>query len=126
MNDGTSLTHEIVGPFFAADEVTRWLSIATGALDARIAANEIIACALADGAWVFPIWQFADDGVVHPNLLEVWQVLRRGADPWTCGTWMCTPFDELGGQSPVQWLVGRGDVYPVLACARADADRWIR
>lgn len=124
VNDGSNPGDEIVGPFYDAADLSRWLPITKPVLDARITDNEIIACDLADGTWVFPIWQFTDNRAVHPDLLEVWQVLRRGADPWTCGIWLCASFDALGGQSPVQWLIGGGNSYLVLVRARADADRW--
>ncbi|WP_454162281.1 hypothetical protein [Gordonia iterans] len=131
-SDAGTVLDEIVGPFYAAAAVTRYLKLGAGELTEQVAANQIIAVPLAGGTPVFPAWQFHPDRHVHEPLLTVWQALRQAADPWTAACWMCAPSRDLDGQTAIAYLV-RDPVgaepdprrlTTVLALAAADCARW--
>lgn len=114
----------VVGPFYDTAGLTRWWRVSRQAVSKKVATNAVIACRLEDGQWVYPTWQFTDSGAVHPALVEVWRILRGGADAWTCALWLRTPQESLDGQCAADWLLADGPVDAVRAAARADAQRW--
>lgn len=119
---------ELVGPFYDADGVAGYLALSEGELAERIATNEIIWAALANGTPVFPTWQFVTDDRVRGGLLRVWQTLRRGADPWTAALWMRSPAPDLGGLTVAGYLAA--DASParleyVTMLADRDSERWL-
>ena len=115
---------QVIGPFYDSSTLSRWLGISRQALHKRVKALTVIAASTADGILAFPAWQFTDEATPVPGLLEVWQILRAYADPWTCALWMCAPAEELDGATAVQWLTEGRSVEPVVAQACADAERW--
>ena len=115
---------QVVGPFYDTAGLTRWWNVSRQAVSKRVATNAVIACQLEEGHWVYPVWQFTSSGTVDPTLVQVWRVLRAGADPWTCALWLRAPQDAFGGKTAAGWLTEGGLVDPVLAAARADVQRW--
>ncbi|EHI41270.1 hypothetical protein OPAG_08092 [Rhodococcus opacus PD630] len=115
---------QVVGPFYDTAGLTRWWKVSRQAVSKKVATNAVIACRLEEGQWVYPVWQFTRSGTVRPDLVQVWRVLRSGADPWTGAMWLRAPQDALAGKSAVQWLTDNGSVDTVLTAARADVQRW--
>ncbi|RZL76975.1 MAG: hypothetical protein EOP32_26730 [Rhodococcus sp. (in: high G+C Gram-positive bacteria)] len=115
---------QVVGPFYDTAGLTRWWKVSRQAVSKKVATNAVIACQLEEGHWVYPVWQFTSSGTVDPTLMQVWRVLRAGADPWTCALWLRAPQDALGGKTASGWLTEGGRVDPVLTAARADVQRW--
>ena len=127
--DAESVLDDVVGPFYDAEGVVRYLALCEGELAERIATNGVIWAALANGTPVFPAWQFDDDERVRSGLLRVWQTLRRGADPWTAALWMRAPSPDLGGVTAVGYLAA--DASParleyVTMLADLDSERWLQ
>lgn len=133
-SDAGAVLDELVGPFYDAAGVTRYLKLGAGELTEQVAANQIIAVPLASGTPVFPTWQFHPDRHVHAPLLAVWQTLRQAADPWTAACWMCAPSRDLDGHTAIDHLVRDpvGDapdprrLATVLVLAAADCARWLQ
>lgn len=121
---GTHVYDQLVGPFHDTAGLVRWLGVTRQALAKRTTAGTLIGCQLADGTWVYPAWQFTATGVPHPDLLSLWQVLRTGADPWTCASWLRAPNPALGGCDAVTHILEEHPVDPALDAAHADAERW--
>lgn len=115
---------QIVGPFYDTAGLTRWWKVSRQAVSKKVAINAVIACQLDDGQWVYPVWQFTRSGSVHADLVQVWRVLRSGADSWSSALWLRAPQDVLAGNTAVQWLADYGSIDTVLTAARADVERW--
>ena len=129
-DDAGALLDELVGPFYDADGVTRYLGLDGDDLARMIAAERVIWAPLTGGTPVFPAWQFHPDRHVHEPLLTVWQALRQAADPWTAACWMCAPSADLDDQTAITYLT-RGPRDPrrldtVLARASEDGARWLQ
>ncbi|WP_137723124.1 hypothetical protein [Prescottella subtropica] len=115
---------QLVGPFYDTAGLTRWRGVSRQAVNKAVTAGTVIACRLDDGQWVYPTWQFTPEGTVAPHLITLWKTLRAAADPWTCAVWLRTPQPGLDGVAAVDWIADGHPVDPVLALARADAQRW--
>ncbi|WP_137725803.1 hypothetical protein [Prescottella subtropica] len=115
---------QLVGPFYDTAGLTRWWGVSRQAVHKAVTAGTVIACRLADGQWVYPIWQFTSDGTVAPHLITVWKTLRAAADPWTCAVWLRSPHPGLGDVTAVDWIADGRDLGTVLDLAHADAARW--
>lgn len=115
---------QLVGPFYDTNGLTRWWGVSRQAISKKVATGTVIACQLADGQWVYPVWQFTTARTVHPNLISLWKILREAADPWTCAVWLRSPQQELDNRSAVDWVVSGNPNEAPLAVARADAERW--
>ncbi|MFD1846447.1 hypothetical protein [Arthrobacter flavus] len=115
-----------VGPFYDAEGVLNWLGVSRQAIHKRRGARTILGCRTADGRFIYPVWQFQNDGRLLARLPEVLKVLAAGIDdPWTWALWLQSAVDEeLDGKTVTQWLRDGGDVEPVLRLARNDAAAW--
>lgn len=120
---------EQVGPFYDTSGLRSWTRTSRQAIAGQVQRGSIIACQLQDGAWVYPVWQFDQDGSTKRPLIDVWRALRGPkdrphADPWTCALWMCAPHPALDGQTPVERVDGGGSLDEVLALAHDIGQRW--
>lgn len=118
---------EKVGPFYEASGVQEWLGITRQALQKRRDARTILACRTADKHWIYPVWQFQDDGKLIPGLPEVLRTLATGIDDgWTWALWLQSDVPgQLDGKTAIQWLTDGGDLEPVLQLAANDAAAWV-
>lgn len=115
---------ELIGPFYDTSGLVKWLGKTRQTLSEQVRNGRLIGMQDAGGKWVYPTWQFDGAGQVHPRLVEVWQLLRTEADPWTAAAWMCAPGADTAGRSAVDWLVSGEDPEPVMFAAKDDVWRW--
>lgn len=115
-----------VGPFYDGEGVGTWLGVTRQSIKKRRDARTILACRTSEGRFIYPVWQFQDDGQLLPGLPEVLKVLATGIDDaWTWALWLQTPVPgELDGKTVTDWLRGGGDVESILRLARNDAAAW--
>lgn len=118
---------EKVGPFYDGAGVQSWLGITRQALLKRRSTRNILGCRTADGHWIYPVWQFQEDGKLIPGLPDVLRALSAGMDDgWTWALWLVgTVSDQLDGKTVIQWLTDGGDLQPVLRLAATDAAAWV-
>jgi hypothetical protein len=89
------------------------------ALHDLIQLHRLLAVTSHGGQTLIPLFQFGEDGRLHPAVARVLSVLAEAeATGWKMATWLFTPSAELEGQSPIAWLKAGRDVDPVLALAR--------
>lgn len=112
--------NEAVGPFYGSSQVARLLGgISRQAVADRRERATLLGLKTADGAWVYPCFQFGDDHEVLPGLPEVLRILQAsGVDEWTLTGWLMSPLRSLDGHSAIAWLREGRDREPVLAAAR--------
>ncbi|MBG6185307.1 hypothetical protein IWX65_003286 [Arthrobacter sp. CAN_A214] len=117
---------EKVGPFYEPSGLMAWLDITKQGLGRRRESDTIIGCKTQEGYFVYPVWQFQDDGTLIPGLREVLKVLATGIkDGWTWALWLTSEVPgQLDGKSAVQWLTEGRDPQAVLNIARGDATAW--
>ena len=116
---------EISGPFYDTAGLARWLGVSRQALHQKASRHALLACPLADGGVVYPVWQFLDSGATIPSLGAVLSVLAQGSDDtWMAALWMRAPSDHLDGERPSDWLRRGRDPDPVIALAHQTASSW--
>lgn len=71
----------------------------------------------------FPTWQFPGDARVVPGLRTVLPDLPDHLPPRVIETFMTTPTEALGGESPVDWLCAGGSATLVAELAD-ELDMW--
>ena len=120
----THVYDQLVGPFYDTAGLTQWRGMSRQAIHKAAAANNLIACQLEGGQWVYPTWQFTDTGSVRPDLITLWKTLRAAADPWTCAIWLRSPQPELDDRTAADWIIDGHPLGTALELARADAQRW--
>jgi hypothetical protein len=110
---------ELVGPFLASEGVQARLGISRQAVAAKAARRRLLRVITSDGIHLYPLWQFADGGVVAglPEVLA--RFPEEAIDGWTLAAWLRTPDPELGA-APHDALL-RGEGARVLAVARSAA-----
>lgn len=112
-----------VGPFYTTRALSRLLGgITRQAVEDRRRRGRLLALRTADGAWVYPAFQFDADHRVLPGLPAVVAALAAsGASEWTVASILTTPQPDLGGRSIVEHLRAGRPVEPVLELCRATA-----
>lgn len=117
---------DALGPFYSSAKVAQFLGgISRQALSERRGRKSLLALRTADGAWVYPTFQFNRNNRVIAGLPAAVKVLgSSGADDWTLAGWLVSPLDSLGGQSVVEWLSNGLERDVVLAAARDVARRF--
>ena len=117
---------EAVGPFYDTSGAATVLGISRQALKLRRDRHQLVALRTADGAFVYPTWQFGEDRRVLAGLAAVLAAIPPGAaDDWTLAAWLRTSrLGELDGRTVVEHLAGGGDPAPAVLAARRTAARW--
>lgn len=115
-----------LGPFFTTSRVARLLGgISRQAVADRRARQTLLALKTADGAWVYPEFQFDRDSAVLAGLPEILRILRgSGVDEWTLASWLTSRSRALEGRSPIDWLRAARDRGPLIDVARDAARRF--
>ncbi len=110
---------ELVGPFLVSEGVQARLGISRQAVAAKAARRRLLRVLTSDGVHLYPVWQFADNGVVAglPEVLALFP--EEAVDGWTLAAWLRTPDPDLGG-APYDALF-RGEEARVMAVARTAA-----
>jgi hypothetical protein len=89
------------------------------ALHDLIEGHRLLAVISHGGQVLIPLFQFGDDGRVHPAVAPVLSALGEAeATGWKMAVWLFTARTELDGQAPLVWLKAGREVAPVLAVAR--------
>ena len=118
---------ERIGPFYGPGQAAKVLGgVSRQALAERRARRTVLALRTADGAFVYPTFQFAGGGVV-PGLAGVVQAFAADEDDdWTLAAWLVAPRRALGGRSVVGWLRDGEDPAVAAALAAEAAERLAR
>lgn len=111
---------ERIGPFYRTTGVAERLGgISRQAVMDRIQRGSILGLMTSDGVWVYPAWQFLDDGSLRPGLRDVLAPFAaRNVDGWEVAGWLESTFKELGGTSPRHFLLTTGGAGVLAAMAR--------
>ncbi len=100
-----------LGPFYSTTGVARILGgISRQAVEDRRRRHRLIALRTADGAWVYPLFQFDRANRPIPAVVDAHRRLTAGRiDPWTAASALLGPQPELGGRSILEHLAAGGD-----------------
>jgi len=122
----TSRWDDRLGPFYNTSKLAQlWGGVSRQAIADRRERRTVLGLKTADGALVFPTFQFDERNQVLAGLPEVLQCFRAApVDDWTLAGWLVTPLRPLEGRSVIDWLRSRGDHGLVLALARDAARRY--
>lgn len=117
---------DLLGPFYGSRQIETLLGdVSRQAVAERRRRRTLLGLRTADGAWVYPAFQFSDEGEVLPGLPAVLQCFGDGVvDDWTLAGWLVSALSSLGGASPIGRLRSDGDAASVLAAARDAARRF--
>ncbi len=115
-----------IGPFYSTTRVARILGgVSRQAVADRRRRGTILGLRTADGAWVYPTFQFDEHNAVIDGLVAVWKILKDSStDGWTLASWLRSRLRSLEGRSPVDWLRRGGDRKVLLAVAKDAARRF--
>lgn len=110
---------EHLGGFYDVDGVRRLLSrdgepVTKQAVSKR---RGLLALTTGSGRVVYPRFQFTGGGTLPGLAVVLHEVPEQLVSRWTLASWLVSPQQELGGDSPVQ-LLREGSVEPVVAAAR--------
>lgn len=115
---------DLIGPFYDAAGVSRYLGISTRALDHQVKHLRLLGMATAEGTVVYPVFQFDGPDLLAglPEVLAAFRGVR--VDGWTLASWLVAPLDGLDGISVIDWLRAGRDGPLARAHAQAAAARW--
>ena len=102
------------GGAISANEAATLLGVTRQSVDNRRRANQLIGLSLGRRGYVYPLWQFTQDGTLT-GLTDVLAALQRFS-PWMQAQFMTTGDARLGGVTPIQALQ-EGRVQDVLKAA---------
>ena len=110
---------DLVGPFTRSDGVQQRLGISRQAVAAKASRRRLLRVVTADGDHLYPVWQFADGGLIQ-GLAELLAMFPEAdVDGWTLAGWLRTPDPELD-EPPIDAL-RRGEVQRVHTVGRSAA-----
>lgn len=96
---------DLLGPFWSEARASAALDASPRHLAAAQKSGAILRLQTADGAMLYPIWQFQRDSVgqigVRVQLAAMFGELV-GHDPWTVAVLIQTPSPELSGLTPLE------------------------
>lgn len=117
---------DLIGPFRSESGVARLLGgVSEDELARARAERSVLALKTADGAWVFPSFQFEEDGTRVAGLAPILAAFRPDeVDDWMVARWLVTPLKALAGNSVIDWLRAGREQSVVLALARHMAARF--
>jgi len=115
-----------LGPFYTTSKLAKlWEGISRQAVADQRERRTVLGLKTADGALVFPTFQFDERNRVLAGLPEVLQCFRDApVDGWTLAGWLVTPMRPLKERSVIDWLRTGGEQDLVLALARDAARRY--
>ncbi|MGF6860818.1 hypothetical protein ABIE69_001386 [Rhodobacteraceae bacterium MBR-64] len=110
---GVAARVQVVGDAVPLARVARLIGVSDSRLRQRIGAGTLIAVARPHGrGWLIPSFQLTETGEV-PHLARVLSALQRTLSAEALARAFTLPNDDLGGQSPRDWLISGGDPAPV-------------
>jgi len=104
------------GGAIGASEAAKLLGVTRQSVDNRRRANQLIGLSLGRRGFLYPIWQFTQNGTL-PGLIETLAALQRFS-PWMQVQFMTTGDTHLGGSTPLMALQ-EGRAHDVLRAAQA-------
>jgi len=122
----TSRWDDRLGPFYNTSKLAKlWGGVSRQAIADRRERRTILGLKTADGALVFPTFQFDEHNRILTGLPEVLQCFRGvPVDDWTLAGWLVTPMRPLEERSVIDWLRAGGEKRLVLTLARDAARRY--
>ena len=120
-----SIPNQLVGPFYDAAGLSKWLGITRQAIHKRNGTT-LLALHTRDRSVVYPSFQFMADGSTIPNLMSaVAQLAPVLPDPWGQAQWVTTKVSDLGDRSVADALKSgrRRDKELAMSWVRAEAAR---
>lgn len=113
-----------LGPFYTGDGVDEVLGI-TGSQRVELRMEwKLLGMLTSDKVWLYPTFQFLEDGSLDPRLQEVLAAFRDSSiDGWAVAEFLTTPSRELD-QTPLEWLRAGGEVEPIVGRALDVRWRW--
>jgi hypothetical protein len=120
-----SIPNQLVGPFYDAHGLSKWLGITRQAIHKRNGST-LLALHTRDGSVVYPSFQFMADGSVVPNLMSAVAALKPALpDPWGQAQWINTKVSDLGDRSVTEVLTTgrRQDTELAMWWVRTEAAR---
>ncbi len=121
---------DLVGPCYSTAGVQTLLGrsrrrpVSKQAVEARRANRRILALRTSDGFWVYPTFQFGDDGDVRRDVIAVLTLFGPDSPSWSVAAWFRTPAASLDGRTPLDGLDRREQVREVGGMAADTAARW--
>lgn len=116
---------EAIGPVFETADLIEWRGVTKQAIHNQRLRGDILALRTSDGHWVYPEWQFDENGHVRKGVGESVRALAYGGmDPWTQAVWFRGESPDLGDESAASWLSSGKDPAAVVQLARRTANRW--
>jgi hypothetical protein len=122
----TSRWDDRLGPFYSTGKLARlWGGVSRQAVADRRERRTVLGLKTADGALVYPTFQFDERNRVLAGLPEVLQCFRGvPVDGWTLASWLVAPLRSLERSSVIDWLRAGRELEPVLTLARDAARRY--
>jgi hypothetical protein len=102
------------GGTLSAEETANVLGLTRQGVDRRRRAGRLLALTLGRRGYRYPIWQFADQGML-PGMEETLAALDSFGE-WSQVSWFINPNMDLDGRSPLS-LLREGRVEPVVRAA---------
>jgi hypothetical protein len=119
--------NEVLGPFYGPGQVAAYLGgISRQAVADRRSRHTLLGLRTSDGVWVYPTFQFNEQGEVLEGLPGVLKILAPVLDDWSLAGWLMSSFDPLGGSTPIEWLRCGEAPEPLVELARREAARFER
>jgi hypothetical protein len=110
---------EIEGGCQGSKEIAQLLGVTPQAINQRRQRGKLIGLPRGKGKYIYPLWQFTDEGKTIVGLEKVLDQLA-GIDPWIQVAFFLNPNLRLNHQSPLV-LLRRGEVESVVNSAIAFA-----
>lgn len=108
---------EAVHSALTTGQVSKLLGRQTASIRRSKGAGDLYALPTVSGrVTMYPAWQFVD-GKVTPGLSEIIPLFPQYTHPLAVQQFMTEPNEELGGRSPVEWLIEGGAVEAVASLA---------
>jgi hypothetical protein len=122
----TSRWDDRLGPFYSTGKLARlWGGVSRQAVADRRERRTVLGLKTADGALVYPTFQFDERNRLLAGLPEVLQCFRGvPVDDWTLAGWLVAPLRPLEGRSAIDWLRAGRELAPVLTLAHDAARRY--
>jgi hypothetical protein len=94
------------GHSWKSSDVAQYLDISVQAVSKKRSSKKILGLSLGGRGYVFPSWQFADNGIL-PGLSEILAILEAGLVPdWDKLRFFISPDFRLEEKTPVECLQG--------------------
>jgi hypothetical protein len=101
-----------------SSDVAKYLDISVQAVSKKRSAKKILGLSLGKRGYVYPCWQFANNGIL-PGLSEIISILEAGLVPdWDKLRFFISGDFRLSGKTPLEYLQG-SNLEPVKLAAKA-------